>query len=169
MSPSPNSFFPAAQKVFGNSVVSWVLRGVGGLLVTVFAIYIWPAASAWVGTRVGSDDLTAVTNRLEHQEKEHAVDYKNLDLATPDDTGALSHGSQVEWLIIRVKRMQMREVMNTRRLVCLEAKMRMPNAKSDAAKATCKSVVIRYDELIKDKRPPDEAARLAMEFVFGTD
>ncbi len=140
-------------------------------MVGVFTIYIWPGLTAWYSNLVYKEDLTKVDDRLKDQELDHNVDYKNLDLATPDDTGALSHGSQVEWLIIRVKRMQMREVMTVRRVICLEAKLKMPNPKSDAAKGACKSVVIKYDELVGPnvRTPPDEAARLALEFVFGTD
>lgn len=164
-----NSFYPAAQKVFGHAAVRWLAGVVGTVFLGLFTVYIWPAASAWVASRVSKEDADKIEKRVEHQEKEHAVDYKSLDLANTDDTGALSHGSQVEWLIIRVKRLQMREVANVRRLICAEAKLRMPNPKSDQAKASCRSIVLKYDELIKEKKPVDEAARGAIEFVFGSD
>lgn len=169
MTPHTNSFYPAAKKVFGNSAVRWVVGTLGTILAGVFTVYLWPATSAWVASRVSEKDLEKVEEKVIQQEAEHAVDYKNLDLANTDDTGALSHGSQVQWLIVRLKRMQMREVQNTRRLICAEAKLRMPSTKSEPAKAACRGVQLRYDELIKEKKPPDEAARLAMEFVFGSD
>lgn len=164
-----DSFYPAVQKVLSHAAIRWAGGVLGTALLGLFTIYIWPAVSTWAASRVSNTDLIKAEARVGSLEAEHKIEYKNLNLANTDDTGALSHGSQVEWLIIRMKRMQMREVQHARRLICAEAKLKMPSPRSDAAKKACKDVVLKFDEFIKEQRPVDEAARSAMDFVFGSD
>jgi len=164
-----NSFFPAAKRVLHDPVVKWIAGGISTLLAALFTFYIVPAAKTWVSTRVDSISFDKVDTRVVVLEGQHKVNYDRLNLARPDDTGALTHSERIEWVLIRVKRLQMQAVLECRKRVALEAKLRMPNPKSDAAKQTAKAVQLKYDEFIKEQQEPAEAAANALDAVFGSE
>ena len=164
-----NSFFPAAKRVLHDPVVKWIAGGIATCLSAFLYLYILPEIKSWITSRADTETVTDINSRVVTIEGIHKVNYDRLALARPDDTGAMTHSERVEWLIIRVKRLQMQAVLESRKRVALEAKLRMPNPKSDAAKQTAKAVQLKYDEFIKEQQEPAEAAANALDAVFGSE
>lgn len=165
----PNSFYPAARKVISNPVVKWVLGIAGGLLLTAITTGIWPFFKGWILTRASTDEVVEVEKRVTVIEHKHVVDYARLDSALSDDTGKLTESEQLQWTIIRVKRLQMRLVAETRSRVGMEARLRMPKPSSEAAKRVSGAVMQKYDKLIRDGEEPASAGKKALEYVFGSE
>jgi hypothetical protein len=164
-----DSFFPAARKVIQNPVVKWVLGLAVGLTSAAITTGVWPFFRGWVATRADTDSVSALEHRVAVMEKDHLVDYVHLDSAKSDDTGTLNTGEQLQWSLLRIKRLQMRVVIEIRYGVGLEAKLRMPNPRSEQAKRTAALVRSKFDELmLRGEDDPTVAATKALDLVFGS-
>lgn len=170
MSSDGGSFYPAAKKVFWNPIVRWILGIAGGLIATSWTVGIWPFFQGWVTTRADITSVEELKERIRPLEAAHPKAELSVKEADLDDSGSLSHGKQVEWLIIRVKRLEMREAVLAKRAACLEAKLRMPKPHSEAAKAACKSAEKAYDDCLKTPyATASTAVSCALKAVFGSD
>jgi hypothetical protein len=163
----PNSFYPAAKKVLHNPFVK-----AGIAILTAVASYavtwgIWPFFKGWASTRADVESVTKIEKKVDTLETSHNVNYERLNSAISNETTGLSHGERVEWLIIRLKRIQEREVLEIKKQVGLEAMLRMPNPRSDAARGVASEVRKKYMSRIKDGEDPPYAAEHALEDVFG--
>lgn len=146
-----------------------MIGGVFTASLGIFSVVVFPWVSNWMSTRADTKTQSEIQEKVTALVQAHSVNYDRLSLANNDDTGALSHSERIEWLVIRIKRLQEREVLEVRHSVGLEAMLRMPNPRSDQAKQAAKSVRLKFDELIKDKETPVDAASKALEFVFGNE
>lgn len=164
-----NSFFPAAQKVVKNPIVRWIGGVLLALLTAALTTGVWPFFRGWIATRADIETVEKIDARVTKIEKAHAVDFERLDSAKGDDTGALSEGEQLQWALIRIKRLQMRVVAETRSRIGLEAMMRMPNPRSDQAKRAAATVRAKFDDFVFKGDDPETAAQKALEFVYGTN
>ena len=169
MTTERNSFYPAAKKVFSNKIVKWLLGTLMTALIAAVTTGIWPFFQGWVATRASTEVVEKIDKRVVKIEDSHEVNYQRLNSALSDDTGALTQGEQVQWLILRVKRLQERVVISIRARVALEARLRMPRPNSEAAKRVAGNVVIKYDGFIRQGDSPDKAAQKALESTFGKD
>lgn len=162
-----SSFFPAAQRVYANPVVKWAIRFI--VAVSTFAVTtgLWPFFQGWVVTRADVTTVEKLDKRVLKIEAARTVDYERLGAANTDDTGALTESEQLQWAIIRIKRQQMSLVAETRARIGLDARMRMPNPKSDAAKRIEVSVKAKFDDLVFKGEDPTIAAQKALEYVYG--
>lgn len=158
-----NSFFPAVRRVAQNPIVKWLGGVTLALLTAALTTGVWPFFRGWVATRADLQTVEGIDNRVTKIEKAHGVDFGRLDSAKGDDTGALTEGEQLQWSLIRIKRLQMRVVMETRARIGLEAMMRMPNPRSDAAKKIAAAVRAKFDDLVFKGEDPNVAAQKAFE------
>jgi len=166
----PSSFFPAARKVLNNPVVRWVVGSSIALLTAALTTGVWPFFRGWIVTRASTESVEAVEHRVTKLEYEHSIDFVRLDSARSDDTSKLTQAEQIQWSILRVKRIQMKLAIEVRYGVGLEARLRMPNPRSDAAKRIAASVRSKYDELMsKGEEDPTVAATKALDIVFGSE
>jgi len=166
----PSSFFPAARKVAQNPVVRWVGGGLIAVLTATLTTGIWPFFRGWVATRANVESVEAVEHRITKLEYEQSVDFARLNSAQSDDTSKLTQAEQVQWAIIRIKRLQMKLAIEVRYGAGLEARLRMPNPRSDAAKKIAANVRSKYDELMaKGEEDPTIAATKALDLVFGSE
>lgn len=163
-----NSFFPAAQRVYRNPIVKGIAGVLLALLTAALTTGVWPFFKGWVASRADVDTVEKIDGRVTKIEKARSVDIERLDSANGDDTGALSEGEQLQWALIRIKRLQIRIVSETRARIGLEAMMRMPNPRSDQAQRTAAAVRAKFDDLMFKGDDPDTAARKALEYVYGT-
>ena len=92
------------------------------------------------------------------------MDFERLDSAKGDDTGALTEGEQLQWALIRIKRLQMQNVIEIRSRIGLEAMLRMPNPRSDAAKRLASGVRAKFDDLMFKGEEPNIAGQKALEY-----
>lgn len=162
-----NSFFPAARRVVQNPMVRWL----GGILIAgataALTTGVWPFFRGWIATRADVETVEGIDSRVTQIEKSRTVDFERLDSAKGDDTGALTEGEQLQWALIRIKRLHFRIVAETRSRIGLEAMLRMPNPRSDAAKRTAAAVRAKFDDLVFKGEDPNVAAQRALEYVYG--
>ena len=164
-----NSFYPAAQRVVKNPIVKWLAGGLFALVSAAVTTGIWPWFKGWAATRADTESVQKVEVRVGKIETAHQVDFKRLNSALGDDTGALSQGEQLQWALIRIKRMETRLVRETRSRIGLEAAMRMPNPRSDAAQRIAASVRAKFDDLMFKGETAETAAQKALEAVYGSE
>jgi len=162
-----NSFFPAAQKVLQNPLVKWLGGITLALLTATLTTGIWPFFRGWVATRADTGSVEVLDTRIAKIEKLHAVDFERLDSAKGDDTGALNEGEQLQWALIRIKRLQMQNVIEIRSRIGLEAMMLTPNPRTDAAKRMAANVKAKFDDLVFKGEDPSVAGQKALEYVYG--
>jgi len=162
-----NSFFPAARTVLGNPIVKWLVGVIVALLTAALTTGVYPFIRGWAATRADIESVQRLEERIGLIEKAHTVNFERLDSAKGDDTGALTEGEQLQWSLIRIKRLQMRIVQETRARIGLEALLRMPNPKSDTARRTAAAVRAKFDDLVFKGEDPNTAAQKALEYVFG--
>ena len=163
-----NSFYPAAQRVAKNPIVRWIGGVLLAGLMAALTTGVWPFFKGWVATRADTESVEKIDVRVAKIENARSVDFERLDSANSDDTGALTEGEQLQWALIRIKRLQLRVVSETRRNVGLEAMLRMPNPRSEQAQRMAATVRATFDDLVFKGDDPETAARKAMEFVYGT-
>jgi hypothetical protein len=164
-----DSFFPAARRVFQNPVVKWLVGALAALLTAAVTTGVWPFFKGWVATRADTESVQGIDTRVTKIETAHTLDYSRLNSAKGDDTGALTQGERLEWSIIRIKRLQMKLVIEIRARVGLEARMRMRDPRSDSAKRMAGAVRAKFDDLVFKGEDPNVAAQKAIESVFGAD
>lgn len=162
-----NSFFPAAQRVVRNPIVRWISGVVLALLTAALTTGVWPFFKGWVVTRADVETVQKQDARITKIEKSLSVDYERLDSAKSDDTGALTDGEQLEWSLIRIKRLQLRLVASTRARLGMEARLRFASPKSDQAKRAEVSVMAKFDDLMFKGESIDDAEKKALETIYG--
>jgi hypothetical protein len=162
-----NSFFPAARRVVQNPIVKWLGGALLALLTAALTTGVWPFFRGWVATRADTGTVEGIDGRVTKIEKAHSVDFGRLDSAKGDDTGALNEGEQLQWALIRIKRLQMRVVQETRSRIGLEAMIRMPNPRSEPAQRMAAAVRAKFDDLMFKGEDPNVAAQKALEDVYG--
>lgn len=164
-----DSFYPAAKKVVANPFVKWL----GGALITLLAAAlttgVWPFFKGWVVTRADTDTVEKIDTRVVRIEKDLEVNFERLDSARKDDTTALSQGEQLQWAVIRVKRLEMKLVVETRARIGMEARLRMPRPNSDAASRISATVKAKFDDLLFKGEDITTASQKALEHVYGVD
>jgi hypothetical protein len=163
-----NSFFPAAQRVLQNPLVKWIGGVTLALLTATLTTGIWPFFRGWVATRADIGSVAVLDTRVAKIENLHSVNFERLDSAKGDDTGALNEGEQLQWALIRIKRLQMQNVIEIRSRIGLEAMLRMPNPRSDAAQRLASSVRAKFDDLVFKGEEPNVAGQKALEYVYGS-
>ena len=164
-----DSFFPAARRVLKSPVVRWVGGGLLTLVTAAMTTGVWPLFKGWVVSRASKDAVEEVSERVTKVEKEHQVDFAHLDSANGDDTSKLTQAEQLQWTIIRVKRLQIKLAAQTRYGVGLQAKLRMPKPQSDTAKRIAAAVRTHFDRLMMEgETDPNVAAQKALDEVFGS-
>jgi hypothetical protein len=164
-----DSFYPAAKKVFTNPIVKWVGGGLIGLLMAALTTGVWPFFKGWVATRADTETVRQIDKRVVKIEGDLEVDFERLDSAKKDDTTALTQGEQLQWAVIRIKRLQMKLVAETRARIGLEARLRMPRPNSKAAQQVAASVKAKFDDLVFKGEDPTIAAQKALESVYGVE
>jgi hypothetical protein len=161
-----NSFYPAAKKVFANPIVKWVGGAALAAITAAVTTGIWPFFKGWVITRASTEVVTQLDTRLGKLESARVVSIGNLNT---DDTSALTEGERLQWVIIRLKRLEMRSVQEMRKRIGLEARLRMPRPNSKAAEGVAATVKSKFDDLVFRGEDPQVAAQKALESVYGQD
>jgi len=162
------SLFPAVRRVFKDPIVKWLVGSLAALLTATVTTGVWPFFKGWVITRADVDTVVKIDGRVVKLEEARKVDYKRLASAKKDDTGALTEGEQVQWSLIRIKRLEMMLVAETRARIGLEARLRMPDPNSPAAKRVEVQIKAKFDDLMFKGEELEEAVKKAQEFVYGS-
>ncbi len=153
--------------MFQNPLVKWLTGVLLALVTAALTTGVWPFFKGWVSTRASTDTVDKIEVRLKTVEQAHVVDYARLNSAKGDDTMALTQGEQLQWAIIRIKRLQMQTVTETRARIGIEAMMKMPNPKSDGAKRIANEVRAKFDDLMFKGEDSAVAAQKALELCGG--
>lgn len=162
-----NSFYPAAKKVFTNPIVRWLLGLVLAGLTATMTTGIYPFFKGWVATRASTEQVDRIEAKVAVLDKDTRIDPERLNFALGNDVSGLTEAEKVQWLVIRMKRLQEQHVLAVRERVGLEAQLRMPNPSSKGARHTAASAMRAYDVLILRGEKPNIASRKAIEQIFG--
>lgn len=162
-----NSFYPAAKKVFTNPIVKWVTGLLLAGLTATMTTGIYPFFQGWVATRASTEQVDRIEEKVDSLDKAMKIDPERLNFALNDDVSSLTEAEKIQWLIIRMKRLQEQHVIAVRERVGLEAQLKMPRPNSKPARQTAASVMRAFDALILRGEKPSVAAEKAIEQIFG--
>lgn len=164
--PDSDSFYGAVRTVWSHPAVKWIARAVLAIATVAVTTGIWPLFKGWMITRASKSDVEAVSVRVTDLESSHKVDFGRLAKAQ-DDVSSLTESEQLQWALIRIKRLQMRSVREIRKRIGLEARLAMPNPNSESAEALATRVRVKFDDLVFKGEDPQVAAQKALELVYG--
>lgn len=164
------SFFPTARKFYSYPAVRWVLRTLGAAVMYVGGFILYPKWEEWIDSLAEKATVENMGKDIASLKTAHTLDLVALDSARMDDPSALNHETRLEWTELQLRRMRRDLVLEIRNRVANEARMRMPDPNSQAAKNKAAEAVDRFDRLIKDpeyRLDPSVAGDRALQTVFG--